>query len=167
MTIALRGHFSAHMPQDVHIWALRRAFAALSNIVSAPSSVFDTTDISPPPKSFAVAPLVLTMAISNSSEYLTSPIVLRASATEEKSLDLGILAMASTENPPAAQEEAPFSILIVGPSAFLGTVRRSRSSASFTILGGRTFQRQKPISAYSCGSPLLAAYSRRWSFHLS
>ena len=99
----------------------------------------------------------LRSAISYSASYLTSPTVRRASATYEKSLARGMVTTASMEYPPATQDEAPFSILMVGPEALFGLRSSLISSASWTIFGGRTFQRQKPESTYSRERPLDSA----------
>ena len=73
---------------------------------------------------------------------------------------------ASMEYPPAAHEEAPLSILRLGPAAAFGLRSRSISSDIWTIFGGRTFHLQNPESTYSLGRPLDSAYECRWSSHL-
>lgn len=89
MVMACFLHFFAHIPHEVHICALRSALTLLSKRISASFFSLHTTETCPPPKSLAVPVLVFTSAISNSSEYFTSPTVLKASSTEEKSLFSG------------------------------------------------------------------------------
>jgi len=97
MRMACLGHPFSQIPHSVHISALIRAFTALSNTSLAFFASGAVTDTWPPPKSFALPFGIFSSAISNSGEYFTSPTVLRASSTYEKSLTLSILTTASME----------------------------------------------------------------------